>query len=917
MSWQQGYHAVPHDPYPPPPQNQDPYPPPPPPQQLPDPYPAQPPSYPPSQQVQDPYPVPGPYPAQPPSYPPSQQVQDPYPVPGPYPAQPPSYPPQNQPLPHVAAYPPLASQQAPPPSYASQQSYQRMPQHGGPGVVVPLFNQPPPKRRGAVETCALWCTLCFCVIAVPMFGYYTCYKVPKDNAELDRFESLEGLVNTSTATDYRCHRRDACTCVPKPTSGPEPPSCSDMESSNRSGTCISEDVADCCLNQECVPGTKEVCRRDGEQVPLSEEGEVGVTCAQEPDACASKRCRQYGVTECTLRWGTCSDIHVTYNINAHGFYSPVARPPIHCTIDDAPSCKDGTLSQYPVGSTDTIWWDTDSSDGDVSGIHWTEDFSTESSSSWASEVGIWMMVVCTLSLAVLTRRSWFPKVKACWLACRARRARQKEQKEQEAKQQQQQQQQQQWAHNSYQYPQPNQPQPQSVEPAVNVYPAADVSWTRTPSGMSLHELHPEQNLRDEYSPQNSSAVATPTGKKKRKKSRKVVGSTTADPAAFGVPDATPVSPAEEDPEVVAVPDGADSDGGEESEASDANTGLEYNADTVLMGRVLGIGGFGVVCHGTHMVSQEQLAVKKIANPAACASLQAELKLLQRLHHARIVLLKGFAITEGEGGSELAIYMEYVGGGSLHDVMKARGGRLIEDSIRRLLKDAVLGLRYLHGQDVVHRDIKPANLLVDGHGRVKLADFGCCKENVNTMQATAVAGTPNYLSPEGVHGRVSIYSDIWAIGCTVVELASGRLPWHETGRQGVPLMLYIAEGAGNEAHRPRIPDVLSPLAQVHVAKCLAAMPDDRFTCDELLASQFFADVGKPLPEAESLKDYSSAISSKNTAVGSDGPMQVYSIMSSVQGVQSGQASQQPAAMSTYAATVSSYQPVSTGAPLSTF
>ncbi len=91
-----------------------------------------------------------------------------------------------------------------------------------------------------------------------------------------------------------------------------------------------------------------------------------------------------------------------------------------------------------------------------------------------------------------------------------------------------------------------------------------------------------------------------------------------------------------------------------------------------------------------------------------------------------------------------------------------------------------GLSYLHSQGVVHRDIKGANSLITKSGLIKLADFGLA---VNANDADMdVAGTPYWLAPEVVEmSGASSASDVWAVGCTIIEMITGQPPYYGTHR----------------------------------------------------------------------------------------------------------------------------------------
>eukprot|EP01063_Lacrimia_lanifica_P016785 TRINITY_DN2336_c0_g1_i10.p1 TRINITY_DN2336_c0_g1~~TRINITY_DN2336_c0_g1_i10.p1 ORF type:complete len:917 (+),score=126.43 TRINITY_DN2336_c0_g1_i10:30-2780(+) len=289
---------------------------------------------------------------------------------------------------------------------------------------------------------------------------------------------------------------------------------------------------------------------------------------------------------------------------------------------------------------------------------------------------------------------------------------------------------------------------------------------------------------------------------------------------------------------------ADADDGLDDTSQGA---VEYSPAWVVEGRVIGQGGFGLVKLGVHSATQELLAVKCLA---ASDGVAKELGLLEKLRHPRIVELKGFHIAEGQ--RDAVIYLEYLCGGSLHEAMKQHG-RMFEPAVRRCLRDALLGLEYLHSCDVVHRDVKPHNLLLEGGGRVKLADFGCSKEGVEQTECTAVRGTSCYMAPECVAGRVSKGSDLWSFGATLVQLASGRTPWEETGLSGMSLMIHIASGAGQDGHHPVVTK-MSPEGVRVALWCFAAESAARPTCAELLQDPFFCAAQTDLPGAEAISDY---------------------------------------------------------------
>jgi serine/threonine protein kinase len=120
-----------------------------------------------------------------------------------------------------------------------------------------------------------------------------------------------------------------------------------------------------------------------------------------------------------------------------------------------------------------------------------------------------------------------------------------------------------------------------------------------------------------------------------------------------------------------------------------------------------------------------------------------------------------------------------------------------------MSQVLQGLQYLHDQGVIHRDIKGANILTTKQGLVKLADFGVASRTTG-LHESSVVGTPYWMAPEVIElSGATTASDIWSLGCTVIELLDGKPPYHKL--QPMPALFRIV----NDDHPP-LPQGASPV-----------------------------------------------------------------------------------------------------------
>uniref|UniRef100_A0A0D9V4L5 Protein kinase domain-containing protein n=1 Tax=Leersia perrieri TaxID=77586 RepID=A0A0D9V4L5_9ORYZ len=249
-------------------------------------------------------------------------------------------------------------------------------------------------------------------------------------------------------------------------------------------------------------------------------------------------------------------------------------------------------------------------------------------------------------------------------------------------------------------------------------------------------------------------------------------------------------------------------------------------------RTLGRGASGaVVWLASDDASGELLAVKSAAGAGGAAELlRREGRVMSGLCSPHIVPCLGSRVAAG--GDEYQLFLEFAPGGSLADEAARSGGCLAEGAIRAYAADVASALAYLHGNSLVHGDVKARNIMVGADGRAKLADFGCAR---STDCERPIGGTPAFMAPEVARGEEQgPAADVWALGCTVIEMATGRAPWSDMDD-----ILAAVHRIGYTDAVPAIPVSLSPEAKNFLSKCFTRNPRDRPTAAQLLEHPFLA------------------------------------------------------------------------------
>ncbi|XP_064477520.1 uncharacterized protein LOC135391267 [Ornithodoros turicata] len=261
----------------------------------------------------------------------------------------------------------------------------------------------------------------------------------------------------------------------------------------------------------------------------------------------------------------------------------------------------------------------------------------------------------------------------------------------------------------------------------------------------------------------------------------------------------------------------------------------------IKGKLIGKGAFGLVWCGLRKSGGELVAVKQfqLGPPDVLSAVQLEVDILQSLKHPNIVGFLGVQQEDTQGVVNL--FLEYVSGGSLSGNL-AQFGSFPETVVRRYGRQLLQALAYLHQRNVIHRDIKGNNVMVcPNSGTIKLIDFGCATFEPSAIDCEGLVasarGTPYWMAPEVIcQEECSHKSDVWSVGCTVIEMFQTKPPWYELS----PLAAAFAIGQGTSD--PKFPEHLSPEARDFIQGCLKRSPAERPTAEELLNHKFLQSGG---------------------------------------------------------------------------
>ncbi len=246
---------------------------------------------------------------------------------------------------------------------------------------------------------------------------------------------------------------------------------------------------------------------------------------------------------------------------------------------------------------------------------------------------------------------------------------------------------------------------------------------------------------------------------------------------------------------------------------------------------LGRGGFGVVYSAFDRGPlQRTVALKVIRIASGVPSESAALARQRFLEEARVAgdlshsnIATVFDVSESAG----CVYMtqELAPGRDLRKILNEAGALPLR-RIVAIVRQVCEGLAHAHARSIVHRDIKPGNIVVGAEDRVKVTDFGLAQppQGEDSALNQAIAGTPGYMAPEQLRGgRVDARADIFAVGCVLYQMLTGRQPFEGSTTASVIQKTLHAFPTEPSRVREDLPRTLDRI----VARAMRKDPEERY------------------------------------------------------------------------------------------
>ena len=217
---------------------------------------------------------------------------------------------------------------------------------------------------------------------------------------------------------------------------------------------------------------------------------------------------------------------------------------------------------------------------------------------------------------------------------------------------------------------------------------------------------------------------------------------------------------------------------------------------------------------------------------------SEAKILEALSHPNIIKLYEFYKTKSD---KLVLILEYAKGEDLHKKIKQRKKKHFpEKQIKKWIFQLSTALKHSHDHKILHRDLKTTNIFLDEKNNIKLGDFGLAK-NLCKIEFSigGMLGTPVYLAPEVIeHSKITLKSDIWALGIVFYEIMSLNFPFFATD-----LSSLIKKICNDDLEE--LPSVFSTELKEFVFWILNKDPDQRPGIEAIIKSDFFIGIHRDI------------------------------------------------------------------------
>jgi len=290
-------------------------------------------------------------------------------------------------------------------------------------------------------------------------------------------------------------------------------------------------------------------------------------------------------------------------------------------------------------------------------------------------------------------------------------------------------------------------------------------------------------------------------------------------------------------------------------STSTNREIKYGRYEML--KHLGTGSFATVHLAKDIKTGDLVAMKFIdkvnfVGPEA-SSVYEEIKLMKSIKHKNIVKL----IDVIETSTVLCIVMEYCENGELYDLIVDNFQNFTNEDKKKIFKELVEAVKYLHENNISHRDLKVENVLLDKDNNVKLADFNLATRFKPNELFTHRCGSEEYTSPEIILGKNydPRLTDIWALGVILYTIVVGHLPFYH--RNGERLQSMYHRIAHVDYKYPSGVEIDKDAKNL-ISSILKFSPKSRATLDQILAHPWLKNIDT---SEKSINQYTNSLNSE--------------------------------------------------------